>query len=47
VLRTTELEYFEEHAPKLVGEPPTSTFIQLPSITSPRALVQLDVTAVI
>ncbi len=46
-LRTTELAYYQEHAPRLVSNPPTSTFMLLPSITSPRASLQLDVTAVL
>lgn len=46
-MRKTELEYYEKHAPRLVSNPPVSTFVQLPSITSPKALFQIDVTAVL
>jgi len=45
-MRKAELEYYERHAPGLVSNPPVSTFVQLPSITSPAALFQIDVTAV-
>ena len=46
-MRKTELEYYEKHAPRLVSDPPVSTFVQLPHITSPKALFQIDVTAVL
>jgi enamine deaminase RidA (YjgF/YER057c/UK114 family) len=46
-MRRAELDYYLQHAPQLVSNPPTSTTMQLPSITSPRAKVQLDVTAVL
>lgn len=46
-MRVTELGYYQLHAPRLVSNPPTSTTIALPSITSPRAQVQIDVTAVL
>ncbi len=45
-MRKTEVEYYQQHAPHLVSNPPVSTFVQLPSITSPAALFQIDVTAV-
>jgi len=46
-MRVAELEYFERHAPHLVENPPASTFVQLPSITGPDALYQIDATAVL
>jgi enamine deaminase RidA (YjgF/YER057c/UK114 family) len=46
-MRKTELEYYEKHAPHLVSNPPVSTFVQLPAITSPEALFQIDVTGVL
>ena len=45
-MRKTEVEYYQQHAPHLVSNPPVSTFVQLPGITSPAALFQIDVTAV-
>ena len=45
-MRKTEVEYYQQHAPHLVSNPPVSTFVQLPSITSPAALFQIDVTAI-
>ena len=46
-MRKTELAYYQKHAPRLVANPPASTFIQLPIITGPEALFQIDVTAVL
>ena len=46
-MRKTELEYYEKHAPQLVSKPPVSTFLQLPAITTPQTLFQIDVTAVL
>jgi len=46
-MRRAELEYYERYAPRLVSNPPVSTFVQLPSITSQKALFQVDVTAVV
>jgi len=45
-MRKAEVEYYEQHAPHLVANPPVSTFVQLPAITRPGALFQIDVTAV-
>ena len=45
-MRKVEVEYYEKHAPHLVTHPPVSTFVQLPAITRPGALFQIDVTAV-
>jgi len=46
-MRKTEVEYYEKHAPQLVSKPPVSTFLQLPAITAPGILFQIDVTAVL
>ena len=46
VMRKTEVEYYQQHAPHLVANPPVSTFVQLPEITGPGSLFQIDVTAV-
>ena len=45
VMRRTEVEYYQKHAPHLVANPPASTFVQLPAITRSEALFQIDVTA--
>jgi hypothetical protein len=42
-MRRTEVSYYEKHAPQLVAKPPVSTFLQLPAITRPEALFQIDV----
>jgi hypothetical protein len=47
VMRKTEFEFCERHAPDLVARPPASTFIRLPEITVPGALFQIDITAVL
>ncbi len=47
IMRETELAYYEKHAPRLVSHPPVSTFMQLPAITSPEALFQIDVTGIL
>ena len=41
-MRKTELEYYQKHAPRLVDEPPASTFIQPLSLATPRFLVEID-----
>jgi 2-iminobutanoate/2-iminopropanoate deaminase len=46
-MRKTEVEYYEKHAPHLVPNPPVSTFVQLPILSSPETLFQVDVTAVL
>ena len=46
-MRKTEVEYYQDHAPHLVPNPPVSTFMQLPAISSPGTLFQIDVTAVL
>ena len=46
-MRKTEVEYYLKHAPYLVENPPASTFMQLSSMTNPKALFEIDVTAVL
>jgi 2-iminobutanoate/2-iminopropanoate deaminase len=46
-MRKTEVEYYQKHAPHLVPNPPVSTFMQLPVISSPGTLFQIDVIAVL
>ncbi|MAF46890.1 MAG: RidA family protein [Rhodospirillales bacterium] len=46
-MRKTEVEYYEKHAPHLVAKPPVSTFLQLPAISGPGTLFQIDVGAVL
>ena len=47
MMRKTELEYYQKHAPRLVEEPPASTFLQPASLARPEFLVEIDVTAVL
>jgi 2-iminobutanoate/2-iminopropanoate deaminase len=46
-MRRAEVEYYEQHAPYLVGNPPVSTFMQLPNFLNKEALFEIDVTAVL
>lgn len=41
-MRKTELEYYQQHAPLLLQEPPASTFIQTRSLATPRFLIEID-----
>lgn len=45
-MRETEMEYYRKYAPKLVEEPPASTFLQPASLYMPTMLVEIDVIAV-
>ena len=47
MMRKTELEYYQKHAPRLVEEPPASTFLQPASLARPEFLVEVDVVAVL
>ena len=47
IMRKAELEYYQKHAPRLVEEPPASTFLQPASLARPEFLVEVDVTAVL
>jgi len=44
-MRNTEFEYYHNHCPSLVKEPPASTVIQVVSLANPRVLVEVDVVA--
>ncbi len=46
-MRRAEVEYYQKHAPHLVAYPPVSTFMQLSSLTNPKGLFEIDVTAVL
>jgi len=47
IMRKTELEYYQKHAPLLVEQPPASTFIQVASLAKPEFLIEMDVIAVL
>ncbi len=47
IMRKTELEYYQKHAPLLVEQPPASTFIQVASLAKPEFLVEMEVIAVL
>ena len=46
-MRAAELKYYQEYAPRLVSEPPASTYVQPAILARPEFLVEFDVTAVI
>ncbi len=41
-MRKLELEYYQKYAPKLVAEPPASTFIQPLNLASPNMMIEID-----
>jgi 2-iminobutanoate/2-iminopropanoate deaminase len=45
-MRKTELEYYQKYAPRLVEEPPASTFMEV-GLAKPEFLVEIDVVGVI
>jgi len=45
-MRKTELEYYQQHAPFLVENPPASTFMQV-NLAKPGFLVEIDVVGVV
>ena len=45
-MRKTELEYYQKHAPRLVEEPPASTFMEV-GLAKPEFLVEIDVVGVV
>ena len=47
VMRQTEQEYYRRYAPRLLEEPPASTFMQPASLAKPDMLVEIDAIAVI
>jgi 2-iminobutanoate/2-iminopropanoate deaminase len=46
-MRDAEFEYYRNHCPLLVEEPPASTVVQVVSLARPRVRVEVDVVAVI
>lgn len=47
LMRAAELAYYQTHAPRLVAEPPASTFLQPASLARPEFLVEFDIVAVL
>ncbi len=47
LMRQTEREYWQKYAPRLLEEPPASTFIQPKSLSKPNMLIDMDVIAII
>jgi 2-iminobutanoate/2-iminopropanoate deaminase len=47
LMRQIEKEYWQKYAPRLLEEPPASTFIQPKSLSKPNMLIDIDVIAVI
>ena len=47
IMRKTELEYYQKHAPRLVEEPPASTILEAASLARPEFLVEVEVIAVV
>ncbi|HLA82357.1 MAG TPA: RidA family protein [Thermoleophilia bacterium] len=45
-MRKTELEYYRKYAPRLVEDPPASTFMEV-GLAKPEFLVEIDVVGVI
>ena len=45
-MRRTELEYYQKYAPRLVEEPPASTFMVV-GLAKPEFLVEIDVVGVV
>ena len=48
IMRKTEFEFYQKHAPILMEQPPVSTLIHVPQIGSgPEYLVEIEVVAVV
>ena len=47
IMRATELEFFQKHAPRLVAEPPASTVMQVASLARPEFLLEYEAVAVV
>ena len=47
VMRQTEREYWQKYAPRLLEEPPASTFMQPLSLSRPGMLIEIDAIAMI
>jgi 2-iminobutanoate/2-iminopropanoate deaminase len=45
-MRKTELEYYQKHAPRLVEDPPASTFMEV-GLARPEFLLEIDVIGVV
>jgi 2-iminobutanoate/2-iminopropanoate deaminase len=45
-MRKTELEYYQKYAPKLVEDPPASTFMEV-NLAQPGFLVEIDAVGVV
>jgi 2-iminobutanoate/2-iminopropanoate deaminase len=46
-MRAAELKYYQKYAPRLVREPPASTYVQPAILARPEFLVEFDVIAVV
>jgi enamine deaminase RidA (YjgF/YER057c/UK114 family) len=46
-MRDAEFDYYRNHAPSLVEDPPASTVVQVVSLSKPNMLVEFDATAVL
>ena len=47
LMRKTEREYWQKYAPRLIEEPPASTFFQPISLSKPDMLVEIEVIAIV
>ena len=47
VMRATELEFYQKHAPRLVEDPPASTVLQAAALARPEFLVEVEAVAVV
>jgi enamine deaminase RidA (YjgF/YER057c/UK114 family) len=47
LMRAAELKYYQKYAPRLVKEPPASTYVQPVVLARPEFLVEFDVIAVV
>ena len=47
IMRQTEREYWKKYAPRLLEEPPASTFIVPMSLSKPSMLIEIEVIAMI
>ena len=47
IMRATELEFYQKHAPRLVEEPPASTILQVVSLARPEFLIEIEAIAVV
>ena len=46
-MRDAERQYYENHCPSLVEDPPASTVVQVASLSKPNMLVEFDATALL